>query len=247
MNGRFADGIPGDIDDQPVNRAADARAFANAYTDATPFLLGGWYVGPRPVSCPAPMDPHPLAWSCGPAMLGERPGTGVLVLGPAPKIPEGPVVIAAHVHDPAANACLPENRARCQTTIVVDRLVWAGDEVTNTAPISIQDVVTALRQDIAGFTVEVDRPARNCDPGWPRISWVSNSAIGVTNVLVFPTIADREAVDQNFRSGGWTGIDGCSVDVYGDPWQWVAVDNVMVSHTDANAQRTRLRLEAIAP
>ena len=247
LAGRFLDGIPMAIDGQPVVRAGDARNVADGRTDASVILVGGWYVGPRPVSCPAPMDPHPLAWSCGPAMLGERPGTGALVLGPGPEIPEGPVVIAAHVHDADAAGCLPENRARCQMTIVVDRLVWAGDKVTNTAPHRIQDVVMALQQDIAGFTVEADQPSRTCDPGWPDVSWVSNSATGVTNVLVFPTIADREAVDQNFRSSGWTGIDGCSVDAYVDPWHWVAVDNVMVSTTDALADRTRMRLEGIGP
>lgn len=248
LAGRFPDGIPMVIDGEPVLRAVDARNVADGQTDASSFLVGGWYIGPQPVPCPAPIDRHPLAWSCGPAMLGERPATGALALGPGPTISEGPVVVAVHVHDPSASGCLPENRARCEMTIVVDRVVWSGDEVTNTAPLRIQDVVMALRQDIAGFTVEVGLPGwATCDPGWPDVSWVSTSATGVTIVLVFPTIADREAVDQNFRSSGWTGIDGCSVDTYGDPWHWVAVDNVMVSTTDALAERTRMRLEAMAP
>jgi hypothetical protein len=67
-------------------------------------------------------------------------------------------------------------------------------------------------------------------------------------VLVFASIAAREAVDQNFGPTGWTGQDGCIVESDdAGSWHWVRVDNVMVSTSDALADRTRTRLEAIAP
>jgi hypothetical protein len=195
------------------------------------------------------MDRHWLSWGCGLRKVGERPATGTLAFGPGPEIPDGPVIIEVHVHDSGASECLPENRARCEMTIVVDRVAWAGDEVTNTEPLLIHHVVMALRTDIAGFTVEVaEIDRRGCDPGWPEISWVTRSATGIGTVLVFASIAAREAVDQNFGPTGWTGQDGCIVESDdAGSWHWVRVDNVMVSTSDALADRTRTRLEAIAP
>jgi hypothetical protein len=242
---RYADGIPVEIDGERVIRP---HALADTQFDGdTRFLLGGWHGQSRWFGCGRLGEEHPLLDDCSPEWIAEAPGGPGAILMLAREIPDGPVVIRVHTNDPRSATCPELERLLCAERLVVDELVWAGDAVTKTEPLRIDNVVTALRQDIPDLTLKLDRPSRACDPGWPEVSWVSLRGTGITNVLAFPTIGDREAVDQNFRSSGWTGIDGCSVDLYGDPWHWVAVDNVMVSHTDANAERTRLRLEAMAP
>jgi hypothetical protein len=245
MAGRYLDGIPGDIDGEAVIRPQDL-AGTELIGDAT-FLLGGWHGQDRWFGCGRLGETHPLLDDCSPEWIAEAPGGPGEILMLAREIPEGPVVIRVHTDDPRSATCPELERIRCAERLVVDELVWAGDAVTSAEPLRIDDVVMAMRQDIASFTVEVDRPSRACDPGWPDIPWISTSGSGVTNILVFPTIADREAVDQNFRSSGWTRLDGCSVYTYGDPWHWVSVENVMVSTSEALAERTRARLEAIAP
>ena len=242
---RYADGIPVEIDGERVIRP---RALADIQPGGdTRFLLGGWHGQDLWLGCGRLGETHPLLDDCSPEWIAESPGGPGAILMLARDVPDGPVVVRVHTNDPRSATCSQRERTLCAGRIVVDELVWAGDGLTNTEPLRIYNVVTALRQDIPALTVKLDRPSRACDPGWPEIPWVSLAGTGITNVLVFPTTADREAIDQNFRSSGWTGIDGCSVDVYGDPWQWVVVDNVMVSHTDSNAERTRLRLEGIAP
>lgn len=244
MTGRYADGIPGDISGETVVRVGDLPAGDQG---SGSFLLGGWHGQDRWFGCGRLGETHPLLDDCSPEWIADAPGGRGRILMQAREIQEGPLVIRVHTDDPRSATCPENERILCKERLVVDELVWAGDAVTNTEPLAIDDVVMALRTEISGLTVEVAQPSRTCDPGWPDISWVSISATGITNVMVFPTIAAREAVDQNFRSSGWTGLDGCSVDAYGDPWHWVAVDNVMVSTTDALADRTRLRLEALAP
>jgi hypothetical protein len=242
---RYGDGIPVELDGERVIRP---RALADIQPDGdTRFLLGGWHGQSQWFGCGRLGEEHPLLDDCSPEWIAEAPGGPGAILMLARNIPDGPVVVRVHSNDPRSATCPARERTVCAERLVVDELVWAGDVVTNTEPLRIHEVVTALRQDIPALTVKLDRPSRACDPGWPEVPWVSVRGTGITNVLVFPTTGDREAVDQNFRSSGWTGIDGCSVDVYGDPWHWVGVDNVMVSHTDANAERTRLRLEAISP
>lgn len=245
MNGRYADGIPGEVDGEAVIRPQDL-AGTESVGDST-FLLGGWHGQSRWFGCGRLGETHPLLDDCSPEWIADAPGGPGQILMLAREIPEGPIVIRVHTHDPRSATCPEHERIMCAERLVLDELVWAGDSLTTTEPLRIDDVVIALRQDLVSFTVEVDRPSRACDPGWPQVSWVAISGTGVTNILVFPSIAAREAVDQNFRSSGWTGINGCSVDVYGDPWHWVAVQNVMISTTDALADRTRMRLEAIAP
>lgn len=239
--GRFPDGIPNQIAGEAVFRVANLSD-----APVASFLLGGWAPGPpwgcgivvvRPPGAEGTEDLCPL----GQGFIADGPtSAGIWTTG---SFDPGPVIVRVH----RGPDCSGRLGCGLRPEFVVEQVLWAGDEATNTQPLRITDVVTALERDIAGFAVEVDRPSRTCDPGWPDISWVPTSGSGVTNILVFPTIADREAVDQNFRSSGWTGIDGCSVATYGDPWHWVAVDNVMISTTEALADRTRIRLEGIAP
>jgi hypothetical protein len=253
MAGRYPDGIPSESAGEAVFRPKDISS--TPFPSGQRFLLGGW--SPTLEWKPCPSAGGGLGTSCGgwsvsetPAGSGD-PGTESIGLRAAQPIPSGPVVLRVRAGDPVPPDCLDD--AIClypSAAPLVEEVVWAGDDVTRTAPLDIADVLNAIRAEednIAGFTVEVDRPSGACDPGWPDIPWVSTAGTGVTNILVFPTIADREAVDQNFRSSGWTGATGCSVDFYGDPWHWVIVDNVMISTTDALADRTRMRLEAIVP
>jgi hypothetical protein len=247
MAGRYLDGIPADIDGQLVMRVGDLTGAGGPPRGS--FLLGGWHRGDRWFGCGRLGETHPLLDDCSPERIADTPGGAGPILVQARDIPEGSVVIRVHTNDPRSATCPDLERLLCAERLVVDALVWEGDALTDAEPLRIDDVVVALRQDVAGFAVEVAQiDRRACDPGWPAIPWVSIAGLGAGTVLVFPTTRDREAVDQNFGPTGWTGQDGCIVESDdAGSWSWVSVDNVMVSTSDALADQIRTRLEAIAP
>jgi hypothetical protein len=66
---------------------------------------------------------------------------------------------------------------------------------------------------------------RRCTAG----GWRATGTERIGDVLVFPSVSEREAVDQNLGLSSWTGPDGCAV--YADSryaWLWVAVENVII-------------------
>lgn len=72
-----------------------------------------------------------------------------------------------------------------------------------------------------------------CQPPYPAQAWTLNPA-GIWSVLVFPTTAAREAVDQDFLASGFIGTStgGGTCQTITDGLYlttWVAVDNVMVA------------------
>ena len=103
------------------------------------FLLGG-YPFRETASCPAPSPPSPPPAEastlpmCGGLGIGPKLGsdatTGGLkvayqgseeVLGAWLGVP---VVARVHTHDPAAAQCAADNRADCQSALVVESVVW---------------------------------------------------------------------------------------------------------------------------
>lgn len=130
------DGIPTRIGAETVLRGGDEiAARVGASPDDTTFLIGGWATGQIMYRCPAATDrPLPRTYeslrACGaPAfhvMEGPDRDTGVVVVAlGAPAVPApGPVVLRVHVHDPLAVACPDPIRPACETTVVLDEVVW---------------------------------------------------------------------------------------------------------------------------
>jgi hypothetical protein len=136
---RYADGIPRTIGGAPVLRAGAALAQAQAATDSTPFLIGGWVTylpGERFCTLHAADD---TSWlhDCVTAQLSDRAGAEDPALAAVVTfrfvlagLTSGPVVASVEVHDPRAGEC-GGAAAACERLMVVERIVWSGDAATD--------------------------------------------------------------------------------------------------------------------
>jgi hypothetical protein len=248
---RHDDGIPAAIDGVRVVRPSTIARLGPA--DDRPFLLGGWsfdFLGLEYSCWIAPFTPPPFGPPCGTPFLSETPltfgeGPRVLLDDWTAYVPDGPVVLRVHRHDARATGCSTDLRDECEAMAVIEGIVWAGDDLTAAAPLTpieavqrLAGVVGALGQATVSPVGEQwrDRPITApppCVPPFPRMTW-SVSGSGLVYILVFPSVAAREAVDQDFTASGWRGSDGDgnSCFVITDSLfnhEWIAVDNVMVA------------------
>ena len=137
--------------------------------------------------------------------------------------------------------------------------MWSGDAITASAPrTAIGTFMRLIEADAnlsratltsvgltvpAGFpllpgpsassdTVTRPQTTDECRPHYPAEAWTVQGS-WVETVLLFPTTAEREAVDKDFLASGYIGTSttGGSCQVISDGFfitTWVAVDNVMV-------------------
>jgi hypothetical protein len=255
IEGRYGDGIPMDIDGEPVLRIPSLDDLAPA--DDTPFLLGAWTVDWNGVtmSClPVPGTPPPFGpprcnarWlTDGPANHGDAIG-----LDSWPAMPAGPVVVRIHRHDGRAELCDGTYRGGCEALGVIEEVVWTGDEVTAAAPIGPVDAILWLQGALQGSLGEISIPRwrqqprvdtqpsaapEDCLPPYPTLSWLiweEAPLDPIHTILVFPTVAARERVDQDLHASGFSGKteSGQLCRVLTDGFfqdEWIAVENVIV-------------------
>lgn len=147
----YADGIPRQIDGQPVLRAAAFIAQASATADDTPFLVGGWSpVDREQIRCPAVVDPLVpsdqilLLPPCGGFLFSDAPGASYRSMASSPWVWQrvaAPIlpplgssfVMKVHTHDPRAANCLPVMRGSCENAVVEDAVLWVGPASTDAA------------------------------------------------------------------------------------------------------------------
>lgn len=257
VGARYADGIPSILDGQSVLRPSSIGTTAPG--DDSSFLVGGWSFdfGAITIACalivapPAPYGPR-----CGTPFLAETPIYGdehrVQVDRSTSAIPPGPVVLRVHRHDQRSETCAPAARDACESMAVLEAAVWTGDDVTAAAPITAIQAVNRLvsadpsfgNADLstaeASTEVNYPLPSLTCVAPYPKLAWaVAGSEID--SLLVFPSVAARKAVDQDFRSSGFVGTssDGTSkcVAIFDARFShtWVSGENVMVAiQTDVN-------------
>ena len=250
---RYGDGIPMEIDGEPVLRI---RSLDLAPTDDAPFLLGAWTVdwsGIRQtcalvnmVGTPPPFGPRcNTRWlTDGPANHGDSP----LFLDSWPSMPAGPVVVRVHRHDAKAELCETATREACEAMAVIEAVVWTGDEVTAAGPIGPVDAIQRLQGALQASLGDVlipgwrqqPRPGAQpggapepCRPPYPPLSWTVSGETPIHTILVFPTVAARERVDQDLTASGFVGKtesgELCRVLTDGlYTREWIAVENVIV-------------------
>jgi len=247
---RAPDGLPTAVAGEGTYRAADLGAFR---LEPGAFLVAGWAVGGDAKACPVtPTGPSIVVppVRCASSLLADR-RDGQGLLAPDVPLPPGPVVLRVRLLPD--EACL-----RCAFTprqLAVEEIVWAGDAVTDTRPLTSQDVHTVLRSAVGDVWMDVQpgsiRPG-GCDPEFPASTWLAGGTHAVGYLLVFPSVAAREASGGNFRVDGYSGFgaDGHACrDIQDVSARWVAVDNVLVQviADDALAERIKQGLEAIVP
>ena len=153
---RYPDGLPRLFADQPVFRGVAALDHERAATDATPFLLGGWvtFIPGIFYSCPAETAPADLWLAlCGQPAFSDVAGdtNGNLVaqgeltfhFADVSHLESGPAILRVHVHDPRAGQCGAQQTI-CARAMVVEAVLWTGDDATAPRPLSIAAVSVAL-------------------------------------------------------------------------------------------------------
>jgi hypothetical protein len=250
--GRDPTGIPESLDGQPVTIGLAAVVHAQATTDATPFLIGGWFTDGSGNVCGGGVggDPSPLLNGCGTVIGGDGPWNANTFPGPQGRmywdghqLPNGlgPSIVKVHTHDPRSADCLPETQAQCLAIVVVDDVLWTGDDWTNAAPISAAQAVQRLGQlQIAesvpqpgNGTLGVGRylfatpPATTCTSPWPHDVFELHGDPRFGLVAIFADEAQRVATQAKLDASA----PGCAADprvVRPGPATWVGSANVLV-------------------
>jgi len=286
IDDRFDDGIPLHVGGEEVIPVADLVATLETFPDDRSVLVGGWAWQVFGMRCRANdrINRSELLTSCDPLLLTSQPGrTGMNGIPVVPKldaqslpvvtddhrIPDGPVILRVHGHDARAADCVSWLRDECDAAVVVDEIVWSGDEWTETVPLTIYDVV--LRLDAAGIEVDLAivpsldeaNALAECAADWPPQDWqaidseADDAMSGrVSRIGVFATTADRERVLATLGPQGLN--DGkCPsslIDSFGGS-RWIGIDNVIVGvpfrwdepETDVHAREALVRKALIGP
>ncbi|MEW5989847.1 MAG: hypothetical protein AB1736_00690 [Chloroflexota bacterium] len=237
---RYRDGIPQSIDAEYVLRQG---VLGHQFpVDDSPFLIGGWLLHVQAVrSCPAALSP--LEPCLNPVLSRtplERLDALPTVLGTHP-LDEGPVILRVHVNDRRAIDCREDVALTCRSALVVEEVLWTDDAVSRTAPIGtihamrrLASIVTDLELSPVGSPIDPPFGEDNaCSPGYPVQTWVT-PGLQIAQVLVFPSVAARDAVDHNFTGSGWFGTrpNGAPCGFMTDSFYshtWVVAHNVMVA------------------
>jgi hypothetical protein len=249
---RFGDGIPRHVGGEEVIPVADLVETLAGVPDDRSVLVGGWALQ-TVTHCPATLSEPvtKLLIRCSPMLLTSEPqGTGTRGIPLVPKegipsvpiitegleFPDGMVVLRVHGHDPRAAACVEWARDDCEAAIVVDEVAWAGDEWTETVPLTTTDVIDRLRDGAMPLELAAmprEGRVQGCTPDTPPMSWFSREGGQIGRVLVFASIADRERVGPTLGidriSGRAPDGKSCQLVLDGPTTEaWVASENVLV-------------------
>lgn len=226
-----------------------AVARARAADDTTPFLVGGWFHDATLHVCSGGIGPVPVLLGGCDTTVGadaprmEFPGPQGRMYWGDVTLPRSapPSIVRVHTHDARARDCPVGQRAACRLVLVVDDVVWSGDDVTRTAPRSVPEAVSLLGGVylLSEFplgpksTLSVDRwlgvtaPPTACAAPWPRQTYAIHDDARLGLLAVFSDTASREAAQASLDPG----VLPCGLDPrVSRPGaaRFVAVENVLI-------------------
>jgi hypothetical protein len=243
-------GIPETLNGKPVFIGLAAVVHALATTDATQFLVGGWFHDASVSFCSGGigLDPSPLLRGCETFVGGNAPWGGSFP-GPQGRMywndqslsgGRGPSIVKVHTHDRTAAACWAANRAQCRAVMVVDEVLWTGDDWTNAGPLSVVEAVNRLTS--LGIVTEIPMDAHTtlsvgrrlftttvsdrCPTPWPHEVFELHGDPRFGLIAVFPDEAARVSAQAALDPSA----PGCAADaqiVLSDAPAWVGVQNVL--------------------
>lgn len=239
---RFPDGIPTTIDDRPVLRGEAALAFADGQADATSFLVAGWVTYQSGIRyCPMIPADEAQSWTrdCGRAQFADVAGTVDPAMTNAVSfryvldgLATGPVIAEVQVHDPRAAECGAASVA-CDAMMVVQRMVWTGDDATAPAPLTADAVAKVLVAEQGSRDMRAwgdDSVFVGCGEAFPSsqvFTVASGDALkpGVTIVLLEPSIdaMRRAAPDRAIACESHAFLHGLETDA--TDYRWLVVAN----------------------
>ena len=226
-----------------VHRGPEAVEFAHGRADDTSFLVTGWatYYG-GPMSCPIFLDGSAWVRDCRRVQFSDLAGSvdgglteaitfrDVLAEGLVARPLLGPVVVVVHARDPRAAAECGADAAICSTMMVVERVIWNGDDATAPTPVTDAAVIRAIldAQQTQAAPFGPDSVNNDCTlPGLYdyALTVADDIAPRVTCAVLGPTVeALRRAVDQ--RAGVGPALREDAVQTESRSWR----DGVLVAH-----------------
>jgi hypothetical protein len=271
---RHPGGIPRVIDGEPVLVGLDAQARWRDATEATPFLVGGWFDSRVLNTCSGgigPPDPNPLAArGCPRFQVAGMPGRPFYPETLAMPQGDRPIVLRVHTRDPGAETCIPEYVASCRERVVVDDVVWFGDATTVAEPIGPQE---ARRRATSVFVMEWrDQPDNSlmavdediftvpiaCPAPWPTLLFSIDGDPRYGLIAVFPDSGTRERFEAETDPSSGTSCLGIEIGRPAGP-RWVGYQNMLVltfgddafaarlSKVLADPQRKQAALDLVEP
>jgi hypothetical protein len=251
---RYSDGIPKAWQGQPVLRWADALAMRTTAKDDAPFYVGVWLnveLGFN-FGCPnEPVDPSaPNSWAVNPC-YGWPYGISADAGGPYElggeatfhflqgDVSTGPAILRVHVHDPRATLC-GNQKAVCDSMIVVESAVWTGDSYTDPKPFTVADAIAAAGAVSPQTPLELlDASNRGDDgdeilPGAIALTCgaIANSDMTVRGAYLMPSSEAMTRALPDVQPGADGAMLPSAKRDWGDAsfWnRWLVVDNVAFS------------------
>jgi len=235
---RWPDGIPSVIGTEGVTRPADAARNARLLPDDEPFFVAGWLHRPlEGQRVPCPLSMSFLVPACGHLQLTDTPGgqpADLHLAFPAtlePAQPDGPVILRVHAQDRGAALCPSALRIACTRALVVEAVVWVGDDWTATKPLDILTVLVLLGAGQTGAVTALDPQPAACIPALAHETYVAAPGMTIGRIAVFPTVLDRVRFNSATSAGSIAGTqpDGALCRSPIPPTStWVSADNVAV-------------------
>ena len=234
---RYADGIPRDLDGLPVLRLNGALDQARLASDGRTgsLLVGGWFqpTAPNASGCSRQgFEP----WCAGemmadtPALLGRARGVTVSGMSAV----SGAAVVLATVVAVCSNDEPPSINAYCDFKLAADHVVWQGDAYTDTAPIAVGPLISAISSSMWFDPIPYQaRP--NCHVTRPAQSYTTTYG-NVQMMFVFASTGDRQAHGEetiDSRPGDQTGSGCAPVPPLEGSSGWISRDNVLIRVVDS--------------
>jgi hypothetical protein len=238
--GYYPGGIPRLIDGEPVLVGLDTQRRLAEATDDTSFLAGG-FASKGPTICLGgigPRDPNPLAEGCPRYSITGVPGrlhvpTGRMEVG------DTPLVVRVHSHDADAETCWPEQVDWCRSKVVLDQVVWQGDDATVARPLGPREAIARVlniafadrRQVADNTTYYVDEPRFiipiSCAAPWPTLVYAARGDPRLGLLAVFRDEASRSTFQASVEPMAGTSCAGSAI-ARADPPRWIGLDNILV-------------------
>jgi hypothetical protein len=238
----YPGGIPRAVAGEPVLMGLDGQERMASSTDASSFLIGGWFGG-GPQICSGgigPRDPNPIAYH-GCAIYQIMGVPGIPYYPPTVVMPvagsDGPIVLRVHVNDPGAETCW--DVATCRTRLVIDDVVWFGDASTSAVPIGpwaaiaqAQRVAFAdvrIQPDNSQAYVDEDRFALPiaCPAPLPTLTFQLHGDPRMALLSVFPDAGTRKSVQATSDPSVAIACITDGINRVGEP-HWIGRDNVLL-------------------
>ena len=215
---RYGDGIPSWFRGEPVYRVNETLNLAarSATGNSGLVLIGGWYGAAIDMSpdCAAP----PTQANCRTAKIADDPtqlDTDSVAVDGASASASGPVILRGA----ALARCAPPFGNRlvylCLSAIHAREVVWTGDDVTQTQPMTVFGLMSGLAGAFDEFTpVPLEDPG--CAEARPQQSF--RSADGpIALIYVFSSPAAREAAQGHC----WVAHPAAPVDLTSQGPRWL--------------------------